>query len=175
MYVMAPLLDPDQELLPVEEGLIPNEARVRVRVGKKYEQQEFTNDNDGYPMYNFNMDGLAPSVMDEALADSSMLRINVVPNPYYAYSKYETDRLDNRIKITNLPEVCTIEIYNTGGSLVRRLDKDSPARSLDWDMKNEVGIPIAGGVYIIHVEDSEGREAIVKWFGALRPADLENF
>lgn len=174
-YVMASLLDDDHELLPIEEGLIPTETRVRIRMAKKYEEQVFTNDNDGLPMYNFNMDGLAPTTMNAELADSAMLKINVVPNPYYAYSKYETDRLDNRIKITNLPEVCTIEIYNTGGALVRRLDKDSPSRSLDWDMKNEVGIPIAGGVYIIHVEDSEGREAIVKWFGALRPADLENF
>ena len=34
--------------------------------------------------------------------------INVVPNPYYAFSQYETSKLDNRVKITNLPEVCTI-------------------------------------------------------------------
>lgn len=167
-YVMASLLAEGQELLA-------SEARLRIRIAKKYEQQTFTGDNNGLPMYNFNMDDLAPRNMDAALADSAMLRINVVPNPYYAYSQYETDRLDNRIKITNLPEVCTISIFNTGGALVRRLTKDSPARSLDWDMKNEVGIPIAGGVYIIHVEDAEGREAIVKWFGALRPADLENF
>lgn len=174
-YVMTSLLSDGSELLPISEGLIPTEARIRIRMAKKYEEETFTGDNNGLPMYNFNLDNLAPVNMSSELADSSMLRINVVPNPYYAYSKYETDRLDNRIKITNLPERCTVSIFNTGGALVRRLEKDSPARSLDWDMKNQVGIPIAGGVYIIHVEDEEGREAIVKWFGALRPADLENF
>ena len=29
--------------------------------------------------------------------------INVVPNPYKAYSEYERNRIDSRVKITNLP------------------------------------------------------------------------
>ena len=42
--------------------------------------------------------------------------INVVPNPYYAYSAYEKNQIENRVKFTNLPEKCTIRIYTVSGT-----------------------------------------------------------
>jgi hypothetical protein len=106
------------------------------------------------------------SVLDE---------INVVPNPYYAFSQYETSKLDNRVKITNLPEVCTIRIYNLQGTLVRQFSKADPLTSVDWDLKNERNVPIAGGVYIIHVDVPNVGDKTLKWFGIMRPTDLDNF
>jgi len=101
--------------------------------------------------------------------------INVVPNPYYGYSEYETNQLDNRIKITNLPQKATISIFTLSGTLVRTLKKDdSSISSIDWDLKNDYGIPIASGLYVIHVKTNEG-EKVLKWFGALRPIDLDTF
>jgi len=101
--------------------------------------------------------------------------MNVVPNPYYAWSSYETDRLDNRVKFTNLPELATISIYNVSGTLVRRFTKDNALTFLDWDLKNQRNVPIAGGLYIIHIEAPDVCERVIKWFGALRPTDLQNF
>ena len=48
-------------------------------------------------------------------------------------------------------------------------------RRADWDLKNEALVPIAGGVYIIHVDVPDVGEKVVKWFGALRPTDVNNF
>jgi hypothetical protein len=45
----------------------------------------------------------------------------------------------------------------------------------DWDLKNDYGIPIASGVYIIHVDAPGIGEKVIKWFGAMRPIDLTNF
>jgi hypothetical protein len=42
-------------------------------------------------------------------------------------------------------------------------------------MKNTYGISIASGVYIVHVDAPGIGEKVVKWFGALRPIDLNNF
>ncbi len=43
-------------------------------------------------------------------------------------------------------------------------------------MKNNVGVPVASGVYIIHVEAPDlGEERVLKWFGIMRPIDLETF
>jgi hypothetical protein len=45
----------------------------------------------------------------------------------------------------------------------------SPA--LEWDLKNNKGIPVASGVYLIHV-DAEGLgERVIKWFGVARKFD----
>ena len=54
----------------------------------------------------------------------------------------------------------------------------SLAISKAWDLKNNFGIPIASGLYIIHVAteiDGEKREKVIKWFGTLRPIDLDTF
>lgn len=80
------------------------------------------------------------------------------------------------MRITNLPEKCTVSIYSTNGQLIRRYTKDDPEITfVDWDLKIIFGIPIAGGLYIIHVNAPGIGEKVVKWFGALRPIDLNAF
>ena len=103
--------------------------------------------------------------------------IKVVPNPYYGSSKYERDQVDHRVKITNLPKTCTISIYNVSGTLVRQvsLDSDQNVTGWDWDLKNNYNVSISSGVYIIHVDAGEIGEKVLKWFGALRPIDLDSF
>jgi len=42
-------------------------------------------------------------------------------------------------------------------------------------LKNHKGLPISGGVYMIHIKAEGIGERIIKWFGALRPVDLNSF
>ena len=135
-----------------------------------------------YPNYRFSTANIAPSeVTSEETIDSIVDMINIVPNPYYAYSTYEGiengGQLDNRVRITNLPAECVISVYSLNGSLVNRLFKDSDgSASIDWDLKNQKGIPIASGAYIINVNiPSLGKEKNLKWFGVMRPIDLDTF
>jgi hypothetical protein len=58
---------------------------------------------------------------------------------------------------------------------VRGFRKDNKITFQDWDLKNHVGIPIASGVYIIHIDVPDVGERILKWFGAIRPPILDNF
>ena len=109
----------------------------------------------------------------QKLAESLSL-INVVPNPYYAYSEYEVNRIDTHVKITNLPEKCTISIYSINGKLVRTYKKDNAATYQDWDLNNFKGIAVAGGVYLIHIDVPGVGERIVKFFGGMRQVDLQN-
>ncbi len=164
---------------------IPTTARVKLRVKKPLYRYSsgYTalNDptgalNNWRPLYSFNTAENATGKYEtEARKDSILALIDVVPNPYYAYSTYETGRLDTRVKIVNLPQTATIRIFNTSGQLVRYYTKDSEITSVDWDLKNQAGIPIASGVYIIHVEVPDMGEVVLKWFGGLRPPDLESF
>jgi hypothetical protein len=61
------------------------------------------------------------------------------------------------------------------GTLIRRIHKDSELTYQDWDLKNQYGISIASGLYIIHIDAPGIGEKILKWFGAMRPLDLTNF
>jgi hypothetical protein len=174
IWVGLPLSVPAQPWLS-------NEVKIRLRVTKPYAENLSSSDvvpnpvNNNNPFYKFNTAELAARRGDVAVVDSLLDLINVVPNPYYAYSSYETGQLDNRVKITNLPKDCKINIYTSNGVLVRTYDKGDEKTSLDWDMKNQAGIPISSGIYIIHVVVPGVGEKVVKWFGVLRPIDLDSF
>ena len=183
-WVGSALSNPDFPMLSVEDGLIPNETRVSLRVARPYDKysnvvidtDNITNaQNNWDPLYRFSTSDVATRTEQNPVLVEMLEEINVVPNPYYAYSQYETNKLDNRVKIVNLPEVCTVRIYNLSGTLVRTYDKADPLTYVDWDLKNEANVPIAGGVYIIHIDVPGVGQAVCKWFGVMRPVDLDNF
>ncbi len=173
-WVAAPMLSP-----AAGQSLLSNDVRVDINLSSAYGVKESNLpdelDNDGRPVYRFVTNGLGVSNEQKSTLSDALENINAVPNPYYAISEYETSQLDNTVKITNLPENCTINIYNTSGTLIRRYVKSDPLNFLDWNLKNQVGIPISSGVYLIHVEVPGVGEKILKWFGVLRPVDLNNF
>jgi hypothetical protein len=162
------------------ENWLDNEVTIKIRIKKPYQRyyskpmEAGIGTNDRYPEYKFTTDGISATYTNLEKAKSDLDLINVVPNPYYGYSSYEHNQLDNRIKIVNLPKTCTVTIYSLNGTLIRQFTKDEPATYLDWDLKNFAGIPIAGGIYLIHIK-AEAGERIVKWFGSLRPVDLNAF
>jgi hypothetical protein len=179
MWVNIPLAVAGQEWLS-------NEAKVRIRIAKPYCRYYSTSemdsvymadhsDNRNFPKYKFSTESVATTTNNIAKAQSELDLIAVVPNPYYAYSTYETNQLDNRVKIINLPRKCTVSIYTTNGMLIRQFTKDEEGTAIQWDLKNFAGIPISGGVYLVHVKADGIGEKIVKWFGALRPVDLNAF
>jgi flagellar hook assembly protein FlgD len=121
------------------------------------------------------MSGLSTLKDSEDALKETLSLINVVPNPYYAYSQYERTKIDSRVKITNLPQKCTIRIYSASGKLMKTFKKDSPQTFIDWDLNNEIGIQTASGVYLIHVEVPGIGERVIKLFAAMRQVDLQNF
>jgi len=166
-WIMNPILAKDKKLLS-------SDVRIKVRVNKEYKDLVVTGKNNGRPMYSWNTSDISTTLSSKDKLVEALDLINVVPNPYYAYSEYETGRLDTRVKITNLPDKCTISIYSVNGKLIRSFKKDSQTTSLDWDLNNTKGIPVAGGVYLIHVDVPEVGERILKFFGGMRQVDLQS-
>jgi len=179
---------------------LSNEVKIQIRISKPYSRYfsqplpksySDTAENHCWPEYSFNTATIATSKQDPTTLSSDLALINVVPNPYYGYDDYEQNQLDNRIKIVNLPLHCTITIFNMTGTMIRQfvVDKsgiDEPRgstadlntdakTSIDWDLKNFAGIPIAGGMYLIHVKADGIGERTLKWFGILRPVDLNSY
>jgi len=153
-----------------EDGLPPTDVTIKLRVSKPYATRE----DNKLPVYEFNTSDIVASQNTET-GENALNLINVVPNPYYAYSEYEGSPIDNRIKVTNLPPKCTINIFSTQGVLVKTFNKDDEATYVDWDLKNNARVPIAGGVYIIHVNVPGLGERTLKWFGVMRSLDLDSY
>lgn len=159
-----------------------NNAAIDIRLSRSYQRgysavnEADAPQNNNWPMYEFSFDDLLTRTNDTLTAKSALDLIQVVPNPYYAYSAYEKNQLDNRVKIVNLPDVCSVSIYALNGTLIRRFEKStSEITSLDWDLRNYKNIPIASGLYIIHVKVPGVGEKILKWYGVMRPVDLDSF
>lgn len=151
------------------------DARIRIRVSKEYKTYDTGSGfNEGRPVYSWDMSDIATKTGDQEKLAEVLDKINVVPNPYYAFSDYERGKLDTRVKITNLPERCDVRIYSTNGKLVRSYEKDDNSiTSLDWDLNNFKGIPVASGVYLIHVSVPGVGDRVVKFYGAMREVDFQ--
>jgi hypothetical protein len=155
----------------------PTEVSVKLRVKKPYRYFNTIADskNSDNPKYSFNTNNIYTEVTKKA-GEKLLDIVNIVPNPYYAYSKdYETNPIQNFVKFTNLPVKCEISIYTLDGQLARRMYKDDVSTELLWDLKNQAKVPIASGMYIIHVNAFELGEKVLKWMGVMRELDLDSF
>lgn len=105
-------------------------------------------DND---VYVFSTSSLVRN--NASLAKANLERIRAVPNPYYAHSAYELNQITRRLRFVNMPEQCTVRIFNLAGQLVRTLQKtDASTSVLEWDLETSNALPVGSGVYIFHVE-----------------------
>jgi hypothetical protein len=164
-----------------------NDVTIKIRVSrpymrytsrwyKNYTEDTYSNQNYGLPLYSFTTKNIAPTTNATNIAQSILDEINIVPNPYYGFSQYETSSLEMAVKIVNLPEVCDISIYAVSGILVKRISKgDKGTTSVTWDLKNSAGIPISSGMYVIHVKAPTIGERTLKFFAAMRPTDINSF
>ena len=160
----------------LKEGFdnLATDVSINLRINKEYKDFVGSGENGGKPMYSWSMEGMSTVTNSNDKLSEALEMINVVPNPYRGYSEYERNKLDNRIKITNLPEVCTVKIYTVNGKLVRTFKKDSPVTFLDWTLTNHQNIPVSSGVYLIHIDIPGVGERVLKAFIAMRMIDLQN-
>jgi hypothetical protein len=106
----------------------------------------------------------APSVAsDLELAKQDVEEINVFPNPYYGVNPQELNKYQRFVTFTHLPNKATIRIFNLAGQLVRTINKDNADQFLRWDLMNQDDLPVASGLYIVHVDMPDlGKVKIIK-------------
>ena len=183
-----PVLTPGTNLRSYADGIIPNDVTIKLRVNSAFAYAEGVAGTNGYPTYRFRISGQQASTeADAALADRALDMINVVPNPYYGFSIYEDSQFETNVKITNLPARATVTIYSLDGKFIRQYDRAEAEASLggdnrpvgrrqitpalEWDLRNQKGIPVASGVYLIHVSAPGLGERTLKFFGVQRQFD----
>ncbi len=168
-------------------GLVPNDLIVKLRVTNPYSTAKGTGEFRGYNTYRFKIEGKQADELDPAGIETALDQINVVPNPYYGFSDYEVSQFTTTVKVTNLPAKCVVTIYTLDGKFIRQYNRDERGTiprgnnraieetqilpALEWDLKNNKGIPIASGVYLINIKADGLGERTIKWFGINRKFD----
>jgi hypothetical protein len=164
-------MDEDENGMPVP----PTEVKIKIRVNRPYQYYVTKESKNNYnPRYTFNTSETFTE-KNKKFGEDALQTIRMVPNPYFAHSGYENNPVENKVKITNLPERCKISIYTTDGSLVRRMVKDDQSTEITWNLKNNAQVPIASGNYLIHVDAGPLGEKVVRWMGVMRKLDLDSF
>jgi hypothetical protein len=169
------------QMRSLRDGLVPNDVTIKLRVDRPYDtwyQDDNGGQKTGHPKYQFKIENREAQQLNDVQIANALDSIKVVPNPYYGFSQYETSQFTNTVKITNLPGKCTVTIYSLDGKFIRAYQRNeiyapyqqiTPA--IEWDLKNSKGIPVASGVYLIHVNAPELGERTIKWFGIARQFD----
>ncbi len=105
-----------------------------------------------------------PSAPTVTLEDSKMdvQKINVFPNPYFGFNSKEPNKYNRFVTFNHLPAKATINIINLAGVRVRTLLKNDETQFMNWDLKNESGLPVAAGVYVVYVDMAELGKKILK-------------
>ena len=173
-WVMNPMLEQGFQFESWDDGFIPTDVKINIRVNRAFAKSDGDN-----PTYQFEFDDLAVQREDRDIAEDNLDDVGIVPNPYYASSFYETSQLDNRARIINVPRRATISIYSQDGTLVRQFSRDQTDDAhqtyLDWNLQNHEGVPVSGGVYIVHVDAEDAGQTTFKWFAVTKPLDLDTF
>lgn len=106
----------------------------------------------------------APSVdysAEKAKQDVNM--INAFPNPYYGVNPREVNKYQKYITFSHLPQKATLRIFNLAGQLIRTIVKDDSSPFTTWSLSNEADLPVASGLYIVHIDMPElGTTKILK-------------
>ncbi len=96
------------------------------------------------------------------IAKSQLSEIGVFPNPYFGRSEREQNSRQTVVTFTNLPPTCTIRVFSLQGDLVREIRrKNQNLSSLeDWNLNNAKGVPVASGMYLVHIETPVGNKIL---------------
>ena len=97
--------------------------------------------------------------------------VKVVPNPYIVYNEWQQNFNLRRLKFINLPNECTIRIFNLNGELVKILIHHATTTTGSsagvtnnaggdewWDLLSEYRQLVVSGVYIFHIQSNVGEQ-----------------
>jgi hypothetical protein len=97
----------------------------------------------------------------EAIAKDRLDEINVFPNPYFAHNKAERSYYEQFVTFNNLPEDnCVIRIFSLSGQLVTAINHTNGTPFERWYLLNDEEIPVASGMYIVHIETEFGSKVL---------------
>lgn len=113
--------------------------------------------------FTFKVDGV-----NKSAAANELDNIRVVPNPYFVkYSSLvEINEGESVLEFQQIPDECTIRIYNLAGDLIQTIEHNDGTGTARWNLLTENNHQIASGTYFYHVEspygEHMGRFAVIK-------------
>ncbi|MGE5682247.1 MAG: T9SS type A sorting domain-containing protein [Bacillota bacterium] len=94
----------------------------------------------------------SPNYNDKQAAKDKLAEISVYPNPYFGSNALERDKYQRFVRFTNLPKEVSLRIFSLSGIFIKKIDKTDVSPWLDWDLRNQDGLPVSSGMYIAYLD-----------------------
>lgn len=117
--------------------------------------------NSAADVFSFTTAGIGVEKSD-AYSKADVAKINVFPNPYFGNNVEETRALEHFVRFTHLPPKATLRIFNLAGELVCTIEHDNNTQFETWNLQNYASIPVASGMYIVHVDCGNLGQKVLK-------------
>ncbi len=130
--------------------------------------------NSDVDVFTFSTGGLVRELIQQERKDA-LENVKVVPNPYWAYSQYETSYDAARLKFIHLDRQATIRIFNLAGQLIKTIVKNDDTNETYWDLRNESGLKVASGMYIAHIEVPNVGQKVIKFAVIQREERIDRY
>ena len=125
-------------------------------------------------VYAINTSAAASTTNNADIAKTALEDIGIVPNPYRGSSTYDPGVLQSEVRFVNLPMGATARVFTLSGQLVKTVlgNNDGFVR---WDLRTEAGLPVASGLYLVHVDVPGVGEKVIKFGVVQRRSQLTIF
>jgi len=130
--------------------------------------------NSDKDVFTFSTNGKG-AVKTFAYSKEDIAKINVFPNPYFGANIEETRTLQHFVRFTHLPPTATIRVYTLAGELIRTLQHTDGSQFEQWNLQNDFSIPVASGMYIVHVDCGKMGERVLKMAVLMAEERLRQF
>ena len=142
------------KLLSYQDGIVPNDALIQLRVNTAYKVLKGVGTNSNYPSYGFSI-GEKPLVSTEnILQNADKQSISVYPNPFF---KSQHDR----IYLNGVPDNAEISIFSTNGQRVFYQKNTTTNLALELNLKSQI-LQMPSGMYFISIKNGD-KQSVVKW------------
>lgn len=145
-WTSVPVLNKGQNLLPIEQGLIPNDVVVDLRTTNSFTREKFVTDIT--KITNCNSEPDDPSYL---LKIGKKSFTNAVKNIALYKDLIQIKSGVNHFSVANLNAQSQIEVLNINGTILESYQTKNP--SFHWQADNN----ISTGMYIVTVKDINGR------------------
>jgi len=95
-----------------------------------------------------------------ATAKNDIQKINVYPNPYFGANPLEVNRYERFVTFTHLTGKATLKIFSLSGQFVQEIKHDNGTPYERWNLLNSSNLPVASGMYIVHIETEYGTKIL---------------
>lgn len=143
-WTTMPYLKESIKLKSYEDGIVPNDCVIKLRVDNPYQVKAGFGTNNAHPSYRFSISKSMTDVNEIKIETAENQEVKVFPNPS-----------NSIVNIKSGTAIREILIFSTDGKLLRKINALNE-KNAQWNLLDASGNRVVQGVYFIAINTEKG-------------------